>query len=224
MFNQLFNSTRLRMALIACTECGKQVSTEAKACPSRGFPVAEQAHNDPAAPKLATQVVVIVASNAQSVLLQVRPSWWNFVWHFLFFLLVVPLLIAFVPHSWWEFGWLLLFVWLVVLLLNALYRRHSFVMRIYSDPVSVVEGFWSKESTKVFIEDIRSIDVKQGIWGRLVNIGNVTIFTAAAVDAAEEAPGVPRPNKIKDLPISQRQQSTTWLLSALFSSLRCPMG
>ena len=82
-------------------------------------------------------------------------------------------------------------------------------MRIYSDRVSVEEGFWSKESSEFFIKDIRSIDVRQGVWGRLVDIGDVTISTAATVDAAEVAHGVPQPKRIKELLIAQRQQSTT---------------
>jgi uncharacterized membrane protein YdbT with pleckstrin-like domain len=168
------------MALISCPECGKQVSTEAKVCPACGYPLAER--NRPAAPAPAARAVALNAVESQTVLMEVRPSWWNFGWH-------------------------LLFCWLVVPLLIALYRRYSFVMRIYSDRVSVEEGFWSKETSEFFIKDIRSIDVKQGIWGRLVNIGDVTISTAATIDAAEEARGVAQPLRIKELLISQRQQS-----------------
>lgn len=172
------------MALITCPECGKEVSTEAKVCPACGYPVAERAGRDAAALPPAASARVVDAVDAQAVLLEVRPSWWNFGWHLVFFWLLVPLFIA-------------------------LYRRHSFVMRIYSDRVSVEEGFWSKESSEFFIKDIRSIDVRQGIWGRLVGIGDVTISTAATVDAAEEAHGVPQPKRIKELLIAQRQQSAS---------------
>jgi membrane protein YdbS with pleckstrin-like domain len=171
------------MALITCPECGKQVSTAATACPSCGYPVAERERRD-AAPAPTAQAADVRAARPQPMLLEVRPSWWNFGWH-------------------------LLFCWLVVPLLVALYRRHSFVMRIYADRVSIEEGFWSIESSEFFIKDIRAIDVQQGIWGRLVGIGDVTISTAATVDAAEEAPGVPRPHRIKELLIAQRQQSAT---------------
>jgi uncharacterized membrane protein YdbT with pleckstrin-like domain len=82
-------------------------------------------------------------------------------------------------------------------------------MLIYTDRVSVEEGFFAKETSEFFIKDIRSIDVRQGVWGRLAGIGDVTISTAATIDAAEEARGVPHPNRIKDLLISQRQQSAT---------------
>ena len=171
------------MALITCPECGKDVSTEARACPACGFPVADRSAAVVAPPSTpATQASALNAVNAQAVLLEVRPSWWNFGWHLLFFWLLIPLLVA-------------------------LYRRHSFVMLIYSDRVSVEEGFWSKETSEFFIKDIRSIDVRQGIWGRMAGIGDVTISTAATVDAAEVARGVPDPKGIKELLISRRQQS-----------------
>ena len=169
------------MALIACPECGKDISTEAMACPACGYPLAERSATPTPSP--AAQASAMEAVDAQAVLLEVRPSWWNFGWHLLFFWLLVPLFIA-------------------------LYRRHSFVMRIYSDRVSIEEGFWSKETSEFFIKDIRSIDVRQGIWGRMVGIGDVTISTAATVDAAEEARGVAQPKRIKELLISQRQSAT----------------
>ena len=137
------------MALITCPECGKEVSTEAKACPACGYPVAERSGPAPSSPEAQARTV-----DSQAVLLEVRPSWWNFGWHLLFFWLLVPLVVA-------------------------LYRRHSFVMRIYSDRVSIEEGFWAKETSEFFIKDIRAIDVHQGVWGRLVGIGDVTISTAA---------------------------------------------
>ena len=168
------------MALIACPECAKEVSTEAIACPACGYPMAGR--KDAAVLPPAAQTEALDAVGTQSVLLEVRPSWWNYGWHLLFFWLLVPLLVA-------------------------LYRRHSFVMRIYSDRVSIEEGFWAKESSEFFIKDIRSIDVRQGVWGRMAGIGDVTISTAATVDAAEVARGVAQPKRIKELLIAQRQQA-----------------
>jgi uncharacterized membrane protein YdbT with pleckstrin-like domain len=164
------------MALITCPECGKPVSTAAKSCPACGFPVAERTVQIPGSEGNG------VVADAQTPLLVVRPSWWNY-------------------------AWLLLFFWLLIPLLIALYRRHSFLMTVFPDRVSIEVGFWSKDSTEFFIKDIRSIDVRQGIWGRLVGIGDVTISTAATVDAAEDARGVPNPLGIKELLISRRQQT-----------------
>lgn len=191
------------MPLIACTDCGKPVSTSAKACPNCGCPVPEQR-----ADQGIHALVSVPAADPETVLLKVRPSWWNFSWHLVAFVIAMPLLIAFVPDDWWSWFWVVPVGWLVFSIMHSLYHRRSFVMRIYPDRVSVVEGFIAKETSEFFIKDIRSIDVRQGIWGRIVNIGDVTISTAATTEAAEEASGVPRPNRIKDLLISRRQVST----------------
>ncbi len=171
------------MALIACPECGREISVEAQACPACGYPMAER-NRVGVAPIPAAPAFVPEPVDTQLVLMEVRPSWWNFGWHLLFFWLLVPLLVA-------------------------LYRRHSFVMRIYADRISVEEGFWSKESSEFFIKDVRAVDVRQGFWGRLIGIGDVTISTAATTEAAEVARGVARPDRIKELLIAQRQQSAT---------------
>jgi uncharacterized membrane protein YdbT with pleckstrin-like domain len=151
------------MALIQCPECKGQVSTEATACPSCGYPVGAK-----------------TAATGNKLLLEVRPSWWAYVAYFLFAWLLVPLLVA----------------WL---------HRKSVLLRVYEDRVSVERGVLSKSYTEFFIRDIRSIDVDQGVWGRMVGIGNLTISTAATVEADETLEGLSNPKAIRDLLIAQRQ-------------------
>lgn len=154
------------MALTNCPECGRPISTLAKACPQCGFQV-------PARP-------VDVATP----LLEVRPSWWNFFWHLVFAWLIVP--------------------WIIAGL-----RRRSSVLRIYPDRIAWERGLLAKDARVLFIKDIRSVDVNQTLWGRLVNVGDLTISTAATVDAADVVPGLPRPLQVKDLIIAQRQRLGT---------------
>ena len=158
------------MALIHCPECGREVSRAAAACPQCGYPVAERLGNGAApAPRGAA-------------LLEVRPSWWNFFWHFVFAWLLVPLAIA-------------------------LWKRNALVLRVYPDRVKLERGVIAKEYRELFIGDIRSIDVDQGMFGRLCGFGDLTLSTAATVDAAEIMPGLPHPVRIKDLIIAQRRQA-----------------
>jgi uncharacterized membrane protein YdbT with pleckstrin-like domain len=74
------------MALINCPECGKQVSTAAKSCPSCGFPIAEKVSQ--------TDVSNSDVAKSGELLAEVRPSWWRFFWHWFFFFLIVPPIIA----------------------------------------------------------------------------------------------------------------------------------
>jgi len=53
--------------------------------------------------------------------------------------------------------------------------------------------------------DIRSIEIDQGLLARMAGIGNLTISTAATIDADEEIQGVPDPKAIRDLILVQRQ-------------------
>jgi uncharacterized membrane protein YdbT with pleckstrin-like domain len=145
---------------------------------------------------------------SEEILLKVRPSWWNFSWHWVVLLIAVLVLFFLVPRDYWNVGWLVIGTWLLFSTLHSLYHRKSFVMRIYSDRVTIVEGFLSLEISEFFIRDIRSIDVRQSVWGRIVNIGDLTISTSATSEASEVAEGVPGPNRIKDLLITRRRQSS----------------
>jgi hypothetical protein len=159
------------MALINCPECGKPVSTVAHACPNCGFPVAEQgAAAQPVAP----------TTDPETVLAEVRPSWWGYFWYLVFAWLIVPFLIA-----WW--------------------RRASIVLRIYPGRVRIEQGVFSKCYREFFARDIRSVDIDQGVLARMVGIGDLTLSTAATVDAAERIEGIPNPMGVRDLILAQRQ-------------------
>jgi membrane protein YdbS with pleckstrin-like domain/endogenous inhibitor of DNA gyrase (YacG/DUF329 family) len=77
-----------QMALIHCPECGRQVSTAARACPGCGFPVVENLGAEQSLPRTPASSV------SNELLAEVRPSWWNYFWHLFFFFLIVPPFVA----------------------------------------------------------------------------------------------------------------------------------
>lgn len=191
------------MPLIACADCGKQVSTAAASCPNCGCPVPEehqQAQRNAAVERAKS-------NEKQPVLLQVRSSLWNFTWQVALFFVLMPLAVIYVPADWWSRFWVLPAAWVVYVIIHSFYHRKSFVLRVYPERVTIEEGFFAKELSEFFIRDIRSIDVKQSFWARIVNIGDVTISTAASTEASEEAPGVPAPRRIRNLLIALREQT-----------------
>ncbi|HUJ73063.1 MAG TPA: PH domain-containing protein [Verrucomicrobiae bacterium] len=155
------------MALINCPECGKEVSTAAVTCPSCGFPVA-------------AQVAQAAQPAPDTLLAEVRPSWWKFFWYLCFCWLIVPLIVA------WG-------------------RRKSVVLRIYPGRITLERGLLSKSYREFMARDIRSIEIDQGILARMVCIGDLTISTAATVDPDEEIEGIPDPKAVRDLILAQRQ-------------------
>ena len=160
------------MALINCPECGKQVSTAAKACPNCGYPVAERlGKTQEPTPKS--------PPGSNQVLAEVRPSWWGYFWYLFFFWLIVPPVIA---H----------------------FRRASTVLRIYPARITVERGLLSKCYQDYNPHDIRSIDVDQGFFQRVLGIGDITISTAASAEASERLNAIPDPQGVRDLILAQR--------------------
>ena len=115
-------------------------------------------------------------------------------------------LLAEVRPSWWRYFWLLLFFWLLIPWLIAWIKRQSIVLRVFRGRITLERGIFSKCYREFFIRDIRSIDIDQSFLARIVNIGDLTISTAATEDASEHMEGVPNPQKIRDLIIAQRQE------------------
>ena len=155
------------MSLIACPECGREVSTEAASCPACGYPVAQK--------------VASPAALAQDELLaEVHPSWWRYL------------------------GWLLL-SWLIIPFFIAWFKRSSTVLRVYRERLTLRRGIFNRCERELFMRDVRSVDIDQSFLGRLVNMGDLSISTAATADAVEFVEGVPNPTHIRDLIVAQRQ-------------------
>lgn len=161
------------MALIECPDCGKPVSPEAHACPNCGYPVADKLAQKPAPGTTAP------SPSSSEVLTEVRPSWWGYFWHLVFFWLIVPPIVAY-------------------------FRRASTVLRIFPDRLTLTRGILSKCYRDYNPRDIRSIDVDQTFFQRMVGIGDLTISTAATAEGAEEIKSIPNPTAVRDLILAQR--------------------
>lgn len=150
-------------------------------CPECGRQVSTSASTCPACgyPVAAQQAAQPAPAASNELLAEVRPSWWRYFWHLFFFWLIVPAIVA-----WW--------------------RRASIVLRVYPGRLMLERGIFSKCYREFLARDIRSIDIDQSFLARLVGIGNLSISTAATVDAAEQIEGIPNPHAVRELILAQR--------------------
>ncbi len=112
-------------------------------------------------------------------LAELRPSWWGYFWHLFFFWLIVPPIIAY-------------------------FRRASTVLRIFPERITLTRGLLSKCYRDYNPRDIRSIDVDQSFFQRIVGVGDLTISTAATAEGTEEINSIPDPQGVRDLILAQR--------------------
>jgi len=169
-----FKLRALTMPLIECPECKKPVSSEANSCPFCGYPVAEKAGANPV-----SAAATGIDTDTGEVLVEVRASWWGYFWYLFFFWLIIPPLVA----------------W---------FRRASMVIRVYPGRIRIERGIFSKCYQDYSLRDIRSIDVDQSFFNRLVGIGHITISTSATAEASEVIRSIPDPTGLRDLIIAQR--------------------
>jgi hypothetical protein len=156
-------------------------------CPECQRPVSTEAHacpgcGYPVAEKLAQTPAPGDASpgpQGAEVLAEVHPSWWGFFWHFFFFWLIIPPIVAWV-------------------------RRASTVLRIFPGRITLERGLISKCYQDYHPRDIRSIDIDQSFFQRIVDIGDITISTAATAEGSDHINSIPDPRGLRDLILSQR--------------------
>lgn len=79
------------------------------------------------------------------------------------------------------------------------------MLRIYPGRITLERGLLSKSYRELIVRDIRSVEIDQSLLARLVGIGDLTISSAARVDADEEIEGIPNPKAVRDLILAQRQ-------------------
>lgn len=162
------------MALIECPDCQKPVSSEARACPACGYPVAE---------KLAAQAGPDSGQGPAhgALLAEVHPSYWGFFWYWFFFFLIIPPIIGAI-------------------------RRSATVIRVFPTRISIERGIFSKCYQDYNTRDIRSVDVDQPFFKRIVGIGDITLSTSATVEGAEIIRSIPDPRGLRELILAQRDR------------------
>ena len=156
-------------------------------CPDCGKPVSDAAHacpncGYPVAEKLAhpsTAGTPGAPALSQEPLAEARPSWWGYFWHLFFFWLIVPPIIAYI-------------------------HRGATVLRVFPNRITLTRGLLSKCYRDYNPRDIRSIDIDQSFFQRLVGVGDLTISTAASAEGAERIKAIPNPQAVRDVILAQR--------------------
>ncbi len=81
-------------------------------------------------------------------------------------------------------------------------------LTVTSEKVSLRKGLLSKNTNDVYISDVRSVQVKQGIFQRLFKVGTVAIASAGTAGIEIVATGMPEPEKVKEIVDTYRHKNS----------------
>jgi len=61
------------------------------------------------------------------------------------------------------------------------------------------KGILSKHTNEVYLSDVRNVQLSQGVFQRMLDVGNVGVSTAAQSDIEIYVAGIPDPQKAKTI-------------------------
>ena len=204
------------MPVIACPDCGNDVSTLAPACPHCGRP----------SPAGTMPIMSPVATKAEETLWRGNPSAMKLVGRvvgIVLILIVVPTIFHYAARAtpdlersasivkigWWITGLLVLLE--VARFLFALAHLRSTLYTITSQRVMIERGLVTKSLSEIDLRYIDDTQFTQGVIDRMLGIGNVTIISSDKSTPVYVLQGVSDPRNLREMirsnsyQVSQRQ-------------------
>ncbi len=195
------------MTLVACRECGKQVSTLAAFCPSCGAP--PRAGTAPAAAGAPADPGALVAAPAgqeeDRLLWSATPSQRenaSTILVCLFIALCGPA----VPLALKHFGREVPYAWVAALALPALalliwlvgyVRLKQFQYALSTRRLTIKQGLISTSIDDIALWRIKDVEVRQSLWERMGGIGSLVIVSSDAVEPVAVLRGVRDPRGVQ---------------------------
>jgi uncharacterized membrane protein YdbT with pleckstrin-like domain len=166
-------------------------------CPQCGFDVAQGAAF---CSRCGTRVVAPrPAAVREYVLLKVRPSLWYSANFFVIGLLFTGVggRILYVEHTLWRVGFALIALGILIFVGGFLANR-SIDWSVTSDRIIERRGVLSTNRREMELGDIRSVEVSQRLFQRIIGLGDVTIASAASADFMVRLNHIATPNEIAE--------------------------
>ncbi|MDR1730573.1 MAG: PH domain-containing protein [Synergistaceae bacterium] len=138
-----------------------------------------------------------------------KPAWRSFYWHILGMIaaFVIAVAISVKKPDWWEITWIAFAGVVVLLAADMVIRRLRVALSVSPDEVALEEGIISHHSIEISTRSIRTIQVRQNVIQRILNIGNIQIASSGTEEYEICISNLPSPHAIRD--IMQRYERAT---------------
>lgn len=132
------------------------------------------------------------------VLIQVRPSWWNFLGWIILAIIIAAAAVALAVmqnNTYFLIGLALALAPLFV----TLWRRFSVLLFVDENQVELRVGLLNVKRNSVYCSDVRAVETSQNLLHRLLGIGSIKIGTAGTEGWEIEVSGIPDPRGLEDI-------------------------
>lgn len=172
-------------ALVPCPDCFELISKRAATCPKCGAPLKEVAAVAVPADSRPAGSSADIAEERE--LAHWHPSAMSFFWGIVLGIITLPIVIG-----------LFILIGILVAILCTHYK-------VTTCRIVIQTGFLSKSHKEIWIRDMRAASLRQGLWQRIVGVGDISIGTAATAGTEIRMSGVKRPKEAVELINSLRE-------------------
>ena len=171
--------------LFLCPDCFELISKRAAACPKCGAQLKEVVAAPASADHSPRKGAVDISQEKE--LASYHPCAANFFWGIVIGIITLPILIG------------------VIILLGILEVMYCSRYKVTTHRIIVTTGLLSKSKKEIWIRDMRGANLEQGLWQRIVGVGDISIGTAATAGTEIRMFGVKKPEEAVELINSLRE-------------------
>lgn len=161
--------------LSPCPDCFSLISKRASVCPKCGAPLARQMPSNSvlSSPNANTNDI-----SKERKITVYHPAAMNYFWGIILGIITIPVLIGIL---------ILLYIIIEIKCTSYELTTHRIIVR---------RGWIAKLHNEIWIKDMRGVNLVQGIWQRIIGVGNVAIGTAASAGTEISIVGVANPSEV----------------------------
>jgi len=163
--------------LAPCPDCLATISKRAQVCPHCGAVFGRQSLSADRTNMAVTRDDI----SAEKEIMVIHASAMNYLWGIVLGVITIPLFLIGVL--------ILLYVWV-----NIRYTTYT----ITSLRIIVRRGWIGKVQNEIWIKDMRGANLIQGVWQRMIGVGNISIGTAATAETEICMIGIAKPQVVID--------------------------
>ena len=158
-----------------CPDCFSLISKRASVCPKCGAPLGEQMRPGPTG--MDSNNILSDISKERSLEVY-HPSTIHYLWGIILGIITLPIFIGIL---------ILLYIFIEIKFTSYELTTHRIIVR---------RGWIAKLQNEIWIKDIRGVNLVQGIWQRIVGVGNIEIGTAASFGIEIKIVGISEPAEV----------------------------
>jgi uncharacterized membrane protein YdbT with pleckstrin-like domain len=129
-----------------------------------------------------------------------RPAWRSFYWHMAGIVLCfAAVVLGVIASVYWKEITGASLIAAACIGVHMAFKRFSVMLVVKPEEISLEQGFIGRHSVEISTPNIRTIEVRQSVMQRILDVGNILVGSAATKDYEICVENMPKPYALRDM-------------------------